>query len=137
MPTLTDVQESVVKRLQEAPDPTEFPTNYNVRTSTPWGTAQTARQYGRGIVQYSTAGHGGFHVSAGLLEQMPESFKTADSYTDGHKGWFEEDCAWSLVVLAFPERFKREWRAEAVRTAQSYYPQVLEEFCARFDTNAL
>jgi hypothetical protein len=103
-------------------------TRYNVQTSTPWGTAQTARSFGRGIIQYSTAGHGGFHVSSGLLRRMDKDMR-GDIYAP--LGWFEEDCAWSLVVLSFPERFSLQARLDAVDTAKSYYPQQFQRLASR------
>jgi len=95
-------------------------------TSTPWGSSQYSKQYGKGIVYYGTAGHGGFHVSATLLVHMPDYLKTADGYADGTKGWFEEDCAWSLVVTAFPGRFDDKMREEAKETLRHTYPEVYE-----------
>jgi hypothetical protein len=120
---------SIMRRITEQPEPIEESrTDYNVSTSTPWGVAQTAKHFGRGIVQYSTAGHGGFHVSAGLLKQMPEYLQTADLYASGADGWFEEDCAWAIVAVCFPERFPQQARLDAVRTMQSTYPEQWERF---------
>lgn len=121
---------SAMRRITEHPEPLGEPlTRYDVSTNTPWGPAQTATYYGDGIVQYSTAGHGGFHVSAGLLRRMPDYLQNADVYANGHAGWFEEDCAWAIVAITYPERFKMQTRLDAVRTMQSTYPKQWEEFC--------
>ena len=121
---------SAMRRLTELPEPEGEPKrNYNVRTSTPWGIAQTTTYVTPGIVRYSTASHGGYHISAGLLREMPEYMQTADVYANGREGWFEEDAAWSLVVLAFPRFFKLQTRLDALETVRHYYPKVYEEFC--------
>ncbi len=112
---------SLMRWLTDMPEPKQEPrVSYNVRTSTPWGEAQVAYYYAWGIVRYNTAGHGGFHVSAGLLRKMAEDMR-GDAYSP--LGWFEEDCAWCLVVLSFPDKFSKQARLYAVDTAKSYYPQ--------------
>jgi len=40
-------------------------------TSTPWGLSQTARQLTPGIMIYSTAGHGGIHLSPARMAALP------------------------------------------------------------------
>lgn len=88
-------------------------------SKTPWGAAQESTHYGRGIVFYSTASHGGFHVSPTLAAAMPVHLRHDD-------GWYEEDCDWCLVVLAFPDRFDAEMRAEAERTLRHWHPDAWE-----------
>lgn len=112
----------------QLPEPPEPRHTYRIRTSTPWGTAQSATYFGRGIIMYSTAGHGGIHVSASLLRQIPEYLRIADKYADGKQGWFEEDCAWAIVVLVFPERFTLKWRLAALETMQRTYPAEYKRF---------
>jgi len=119
---------SIMRKLTSLPEPTPSITRYDVSTSTPWGVAQSACNYGKGIVQYTTAGHGGFHVSSGLLRKMDEDMR-GDAYAP--LGWFEEDCAWCLVVLSFPERFNMKYRLAALDTARSYYPQQYQRICQR------
>jgi hypothetical protein len=81
-------------------------------TSTPWGRPQdvewiTDRSTGKttGIAFVSTAGHGGYYVSPELLATMPANWLGATFNEQGRRGWFEEDCDWSLVALAFPQCF--------------------------------
>jgi hypothetical protein len=121
--------ESAMHRIMTPPEPAEPHTKYNVHTSTPWGAAQAATYFGTGIVMYSTAGHGGFHVAAGLLKSMPDYLQRADRYADGTAGWFEEDCAWSIVVISFPDRFNAKTRESAISTMQSTYPEAWQRFC--------
>ena len=82
-------------------------------THSPWGAIQEASQIFSGVWMVSTASHGGFHVSAerlaasGFLREFaPHSFKG-----QGKGGWFEEDCDWCFVPLAFPDEWKA-WRGE-------------------------
>ena len=126
MNTTIGAPNSLMRKLTSLPEPEAHVTRYDVSTSTPWGTAQSAKSFGRGIVLYSTAGHGGFHVSNGLLRKMAEDMR-GDAYAP--LGWFEEDCAWSLVVLSFPERFSLQARLDAVSTARTYYPQQFQRIC--------
>ena len=122
---------SLMRRLTELPEPTEyFPplTEDNPRTHTPWGSAQSASHYGRGLIMYSTASHGGFHVSNGLLSRIPDYLQSADKYADGTAGWYEEDCAWAIVVVCIPERFRLEARMDAVRIMQNVYPEQWQRF---------
>jgi len=121
---------SAMRRITEHPEPTHPPAvDYTVTTNTPWGTAQSATYYTKGLIMYSTAGHGGFHVSNGLLKRIPEYLQTADQYSDGRIGWFEEDCASAIVIVCLPEFFPMDWRMNAVSTMRSFYPKQWEQFC--------
>jgi len=71
-------------------------------THTPWGISDTEKQIAPGIMGYTTPSHGGYHLSAERLAEMPAGWKSVHGYS---AGWYEEDCTWSLVVLAFPEAF--------------------------------
>ena len=85
---------SIMRWLTELAEPAELPhTDYNVSTSTPWGVAQSATHFGAGIIQYSTASHGGFHVSAGLLPRIPDYLQTADKYAPGTAVWYRRGCS--------------------------------------------
>lgn len=67
-------------------------------TKTPWGMADSSEKIARGIVSYSTPSHGGIHVTQRILDMMPEELRI-------ESGWYEEDCDWCLVVVAFPQFF--------------------------------
>jgi len=68
---------------------------------------------------YSTAGHGGFHVSPTLNSKMPEALRIED-------GWYEEDCDWALVAVAFPDLFAKE-NANAISTMKNWHPNRYEK----------
>jgi hypothetical protein len=86
-------------------------------TQTPWGTADSSKSITRGIVLYSTPGHGGFHVSPTLNAKVHEAWRRA-------KGWYEEDCEWAIVVLTFPQHFTADQTTDAKSTAKNYYPHA-------------
>lgn len=89
------------------------------RTGTPWGRADSATTFARGIVFYNTPGHGGFHVARGLNARMPDHLRRDD-------GWYEEDCDWCLVAVAFPGSFTPDERADAERTFRNWHPDRWE-----------
>lgn len=82
---------------------------------TPWGAAQGTKQVSEGIVQVWTASHGGYRLSKTALEAMPEALRNARTYAGA--GWYEEDCDWALVALAFPQHFGNYDLLCAVETA--------------------
>jgi len=71
-----------------------------VITSSPWGRVQNQKELAPGIIAVSTASHGGIWVAPDLLAKMPIQ---STAYSEG--GFFEEDCDWALVALAFPYAF--------------------------------
>jgi hypothetical protein len=76
---------------------------------TPWGPAQTSEVIAPGIVFYSTASHGGFHLSAEQNSRVPLKLRQSTFLQLGMKGWYEEDCDAAIVLATFPEyadRFK-------------------------------
>lgn len=87
--------------------------------NTPWGKSQTIDKVAPGITFVSTAGHGGFKVSADKLRKMHPALRTED-------GWFEEDCEWAKVAFAFPEHFQENY-ADAVQSMKDWYPSIYEE----------
>lgn len=93
------------------------------KTQTPWGQADQSKQITRGIMQYWTPSHGGYHVSDCMLKEMPEYMRN-DPYTP--LGWFEEDCAWSKVVICFPTLFSIEDQEAARSTVKSCYPELYQ-----------
>jgi len=79
---------------------------------TPWGRADYVRQLSSGVWRVSTPSHGGYYVSAEWLEDMPESLRSWN--WGGLRHWFEEDCDWAKVAIAFPHLFD----AESVKSAE-------------------
>jgi len=71
--------------------------------TTPWGAAQHTKQVAPGITRIDTASHGGYHLSAERIQAMPEQLRRFKPYAG--EGWYEEDCDWAIVALAFPQHF--------------------------------
>lgn len=88
-------------------------------TQTPWGKADSSEKIARGIVSYSTPSHGGIHVTPRILEMMPEELRI-------QSGWYEEDCDWCLVAVAFPLMFKDNY-AHALNTMRNWHPDKYEK----------
>jgi hypothetical protein len=87
--------------------------------NTPWGVSQgKPATIADGITFYHTARHGGFHLSPERLAAMPAALRAARTDYGPDYPWFEEDCDYSLVVMAFPEYFTPEERDTAVRSAR-------------------
>lgn len=71
----------------------------------------------------STASHGGYWISQERLLELQRIFPNQTSQ------WFEEDCDWCIVVVAFPflapEKGTREL---AKRTMKDWHPDLYESF---------
>ncbi len=92
--------------------------------STPWGASQGATVYADGIVSHSTAGHGGFKLSAARNAAVHPLLRA-----DG--GWYEEDAAWAIVALTFPGLFTRYERNCADKTVRDSWPDAWEAIYGR------
>jgi hypothetical protein len=95
-------------------------------TSTPWGTSQISETYARGIMYYSTASHGGYHLSPTRNMVVPEYMRKAD-------GWYEHDCEWAIAATIFPEAWVKAWGSENIlktikETLRNWYPDFYEKF---------
>ena len=100
--------------------------------NTPWGASDQSEQIAPGIVWYSTPGHGGCHVSDGLMAQMHPALAEADKFAP--RGWFEEDVAYQLVAYSFPDKFAgkqgfgataEQVKSQAREALERYYPEAL------------
>lgn len=89
------------------------------RAQTPWGVSQGMTVYAEGVEFHSTAGHGGFKLSAKRNGQVHPLLRVMD-------GWYEEDCAWALVAITFPDLFTRFERRCAERSAKDSWPDAYE-----------
>lgn len=89
------------------------------RSQTPWGVSQGATVYADGIESHSTAGHGGFKLSA-ERDRKVHSLLRADG------GWYEEDCAWAIVAITFPGLFTGFERRCAERSIKDSWPDAWE-----------
>lgn len=90
---------------------------HNTHAHTPWGPSQTEKQVAEGITLHSTAGHGGYLISDERRQQMPEPLRSWQTYAGGN--WYEEDCDWAVVVIAFPDDFPPRDVWAAVRMINS------------------
>lgn len=89
--------------------------------STPWGKAQQVYEYPNGIRWVSTASHGGFWVPAKLVDRIPAAHRAYASQWSGSEQWYEEDCAWAAVVLAFPELARNPEELETAKQTADYW----------------
>lgn len=70
---------------------------------TPWGKAQTTAVIADGMIEYTTASHGGIWISEERLERMSEPYKSIAPFAG--RLWYEEDADWALIALAFPDDY--------------------------------
>ena len=91
---------------------------------TPWGPSQGATVYVEGVTCHTTAGHGGFHLSAERNAMVHPMLRAAD-------GFYEEDECWAIVAITFPDLFTAFERRCAERTIKDSFPDAWETI---FDT---
>ena len=86
---------------------------------TPWGPSQGGTVYDEGITSLSTAGHGGFKLSADRNRKVHPMLRLA-------VGWYEEDECWAIVAFTFPQLFTALERRHAERTIKDSWPDAWE-----------
>ena len=89
------------------------------RARTPWGTSQRATIYAEGVICHSTAGHGGFHLSAERNRKVHPMLRV-------NGGFYEEDAAWAIVAITFPHLFTGFERHCAEKTLKDSWPDAWE-----------
>ncbi|MBY3060320.1 hypothetical protein HF263_30405 [Rhizobium leguminosarum] len=89
------------------------------QSHTPWGTSQGATVYAEGVASHSTAGHGGFRLSAERNRKVHPMLRAAS-------GWYEEDAEWAIVAITFPDLFTPFERRCAERTVKDSWPDAWE-----------
>lgn len=90
--------------------------------NTPWGLSQSATTIAPGIILYTTAGHGGIHLSPERMRELPAHLhKHNAAYCP--MNWFEEDREIALVIAGFPQYFSPEQISAAQKTIEQYYPE--------------
>lgn len=89
-------------------------------TWTPWGVSDYEKKIATGIMSYSTPGHGGIHLSPARQIEMPEQLRVEG-------GWYEEDCDWCLVAVAFSQYFTEEYQ-QAKETMRNWHPDRYEKY---------
>jgi len=86
---------------------------------TPWGPSQGATIYAEGVVSHTTASHGGFKLSPERNRRVHRTLRVED-------GWYEEDSAWSILAITFPDLFTSYERGCAERTLKDRFPDAWE-----------
>jgi len=86
---------------------------------TPWGMSQGSEVYADGVAFHSTASHGGFRLDEARRAAMLPALRVEG-------GWYEEDCEWAKVALAFPELFTTRERRMAEKTLRHDFPDCWE-----------
>ena len=95
-------------------------------TSSPWGPVQSATDVAPGIWFVSTESHGGYLLSNERRFAMPVHLKEVFTFAGGN--WFEEDCDWAIVALAFPDLFPPEALPHARATVTTYDHEPRDDF---------
>ena len=100
--------------------------NARVGGQSPWGQIQHVAIKSPDVVFVSTAGHGGFWLSAERHRDLQRRFPFP-TYAGGQ--WYEEDCDAAVVVCAFPELFEadRVSRCAGYVSRADYFPDVVRE----------
>ncbi|MGV1963608.1 DUF7007 domain-containing protein [Agrobacterium sp. 22-222-1] len=91
-----------------------------VSASTPWGPSQGATLHAEDVVFHSTAGHGGFRISAARNAKVHPMLRVTG-------GWYEEDEAWAIVAITFPHLFTAFEQRCAERTIKDSWPDAWEK----------
>ncbi|TPJ81899.1 hypothetical protein FJ434_20585 [Mesorhizobium sp. B2-5-13] len=86
---------------------------------TPWGPSQGGALYAEGVTSHSTAGHGGFKLSADRNRKVHPMLRAAG-------GWYEEDECWAIVAFTFPHLFTALERRYAEQTIKDSWPDAWE-----------
>ena len=89
------------------------------RVPTPWGMSQRTTVYAEGIECHTTAGHGGFQLSAERNRDVHPLLRSRD-------GFYEEDSAWAIVAITFPHLFTAFERCCAERSIKDWWPDAWE-----------
>jgi hypothetical protein len=86
----------------------------------PWGTIDDVRLVADGIYNVCTPGHGGYYLDNARLAEFRKLFPKFKPFAGFP--WFEEDCDWAMVTIAFPQYFHDAQVFNAVRTAGGLEP---------------
>lgn len=95
---------------------------------TPWGMSDFKKECAEGITFYGTPSHGGFLLSKERLTKInPLAFEIKNWGREMAAGWFEEDCNWAFVALAYPEYFVPENVIGARNTIHAFFPEIAQK----------
>ena len=87
-----------------------------IPVDSPWGKVESHGILGPGMVQVTTASHGGIRVYEWRLSLMDPSLVIPN-------GWYENNSQWCLPVIAFSEEFTSEVVGEAIKTFRDAFPE--------------
>jgi hypothetical protein len=94
--------------------------------NTPWGQSdsETKLRVGPGvndeIISVGTPSHGGYFVPDHLLSRIPANQQAWAAKWSQSPNWYEEDCCWAAVALAFPSLFNDNARVLAADLVKTY-----------------
>ena len=105
----------------------------NSKMRTPWGQADQEERFQVGpnendvIVSVCTPGHGGYYVPSHLVSKIPANQRAWAAKWSGSPQWYEEDCCWAAVALAFPQICEGYTRpaSEVLESAAA----IVKEYC--------
>jgi hypothetical protein len=99
--------------------------NRKAPRSTPWGKPQSQRTIAPGIVEYSTAGHGGIALDPERNSQVHPAWR-AKPWGRAGWAWYEEDCEWAIVAITFPQFFPEPHRQLSRQYAKDTFPDAYQ-----------
>ena len=95
---------------------------------TPWGHPDRSKEIAPGIVRYDTPSHGGYYVSPERVMTMPKPLREFEPFAAPN--WYEEDCDWAIVALAFPQFFPADAIPAALKTLEHFQPELFTQVSA-------
>jgi hypothetical protein len=97
--------------------------------NTPWGKSDFSEKLISGITFYSTPSHGGYKISKKRWDSLHPVYKTV---FNNNEQWFEEDCDWCLLYLAFADEIRPikgdKMIVIAEDTAKSMFPNAYKQY---------
>lgn len=81
-----------------------------MRKQTPWGIADYAIEYAKGIISYETSSHGGIWLSAKRREKVKELYPDYPNWLNSYE-WWEEDLDWCVPYVVFAVEIKASGKA--------------------------
>ncbi len=90
--------------------------------NTPWGYADQSAHIGDGVYRVDTPGHGGYFVPDDMLHRIHVEQQAWAERWSQSRNWYEEDCCWAAVAVAFPKLFPAEALPIAQGILARYFP---------------
>lgn len=98
------------------------------KMTTPWGKIQHSEKVATGVTIVDTASHGGYRISPSRYASMNPALKEL-GFKYGNYYYFEEDCDWCAVVIAFSELFEAKNLQSALDTFKQTHYKQYEKYC--------